>query len=104
MSSIKINNINDSEAIHSIGRSDVRRTDKKDTQPIENKGVVESDKVNLSTVALETGKLVDRLKELPDVRQDRVEELQQQIASGNFQPTSIAIADAILKDEQTVSS
>lgn len=99
MSSIKINNINDSEAIHSIARSDVRRTGKKDTQPIENKGVVESDKVDISTVALETGKLVDRMKELPDVRQDRVEELQQQIASGSFQPTSIAIADAILKDE-----
>jgi negative regulator of flagellin synthesis FlgM len=97
--SIKINNINNSDAISSIERGDVRRTGKTDAQPIEAKPTAESDKVNISSVALETGKLVERLKELPDVRQDRVEELQQQIASGNFQPSNTVIADAILADE-----
>lgn len=101
--SIKINKPHDSEAIHSVGRSDVKRAGKNETQAIENKSVVESDKVNLSSVALETGKLIDSLKELPDVRQDRVEKLQQQISSGNFQPSSEAIADAILKDETIVN-
>ena len=101
--SIKINKTHDSDAIHSVGRNNVKRADKKETQSIENKGVVESDKVNLSNVALETGKLVEQIKELPNIRQDRVDELQQQITAGNFQPSSENIADAILKDETIVN-
>jgi flagellar biosynthesis anti-sigma factor FlgM len=104
MSSIKINKPLDSEAIHSIGRSDVRKTGKNGSQPVENKSIVESDKVNISSVALETGKLVEQIKELPDVRLNRVDELKQQISSGNFKPTGNEIADAILKDEKVVNS
>ena len=103
MSSIKINKALDSDAIRSVGRSDVRKTSKNDSQTVENKGVLESDKVNISSVALETGKLVDQVKELPDVRLDRVDELKQKISSGNFKPSSNEIADAILKDERVVN-
>lgn len=99
MSSIKINNINNSDSIHSIGRSDVKQPGKSDSQAVENKGVVENDKVNLSSVALETGKMVDQLKVLPDVRQEKVDELRQSISAGTFNPSSTAIAEGILKDE-----
>lgn len=103
MSSIKINNINNPDSIQSIGRNDVKQTAKSDNQAVESKGLAENDKVKLSSVAQETGKLIDQLKELPDVRQDRVAELKQQISSGSFQPTGTEIAEAILKDEKIVN-
>ena len=97
---MKINNLNDSGAISSVGRGDVKRTRKSDGDiSVENKGSVESDSVNLSNAALETGKLVDQLNELPDVRQEKVSEVKQKISTGSFQPSSGEIADAILKDE-----
>lgn len=99
MSSIKINKTFDSDAISSIGRSDVKRTAKNDTQSIENKGVADSDKVNISNTAQATGKLVDQIKQFPDVRQDRVSEVRQKMSAGSFQPSANEIADAILKDE-----
>lgn len=103
MSSIKINKALDSDAIRSVGRSEVGKAGKKDSQTVENKGVFESDKVDISSVALETGKLVDQVKELPDVRLDRVDEVKQKISSGNFKYAGSEIADAILKDEKVVN-
>lgn len=97
---MKINNLNDAGAINSVGRSDVKRTRKNEEgQSVENKGSVESDSVNFSNTAMETGKLVDKLNELPDVRQEKVSEVKEKISSGSFQPSSGEIADAILKDE-----
>jgi|ERR1044072_1702519 negative regulator of flagellin synthesis FlgM len=58
------------------------------------------DKVELSGKGAEFGKLVDQLKQLPDIRQDRVSELKQKIASGNYTPSADDIADAILNDEK----
>ena len=60
----------------------------------------DKDKVELSGKGAEFGKLIDQVKQLPDVRQDRVNEIKQKIASGNYQPAAEDIADAILKDEQ----
>jgi negative regulator of flagellin synthesis FlgM len=102
MSSIKINNLNDAGAINSVGRGDIKRARKSDgEQSVENKGLVESDSVNLSNTAMETGKLVDQLKELPDVRQEKVSEVKNKFSTGSFQPSSGEIADAILKDENS---
>ncbi len=58
------------------------------------------DKVELSGKSAEFSKLVDQLKQLPDVRQDRVNELKQKIASGNYGPSAEDIAGAILNDEK----
>lgn len=101
--SIKINKTHDSDAIHSIGRNDVKRAGKSNTQPIETKSTVESDKVNISSVAAETGKLIEQVKQFPDIRQDRVDEVKGQISAGNFQPSGEEIADAILKEETIVN-
>jgi flagellar biosynthesis anti-sigma factor FlgM len=60
----------------------------------------DKDKVELSGKGAEFGKLIDQVKQLPDVRQDRVNEIKQKIAAGNYQPSAEDIADAILKDEQ----
>ena len=59
------------------------------------------DTLKLSSRASEVGRLVDQLKDLPDtVRQQKVDFLRAQIASGDYDPTGEQIADAILKDER----
>jgi flagellar biosynthesis anti-sigma factor FlgM len=57
------------------------------------------DRVDLSGRAAEVGKLVAHVKELPDVRQEKVANVRAQVASGHFDPTGTEIADAIIKDE-----
>src|SRR5947199_10813255 len=59
---------------------------------------VDRDRIEISTQATEVGRLVDQIKTLPDVRQDRVNEVRQQVASGH-RPDADDIADAIIKEE-----
>ena len=59
----------------------------------------EKDKIEFSRKSAEVGKLVDQIKQLPDVRHGRVNELKQKIAAGEYDPSAEDIADAILKDE-----
>jgi flagellar biosynthesis anti-sigma factor FlgM len=53
----------------------------------------------VSERATEVRRLVERVLELPDVRQERVEALRARIASGDFNPSAEEIADAVIKDE-----
>lgn len=59
----------------------------------------QGDKLNFSKRASEVSKLVDGLKNLPDVRSEKINELKQKIANGEYRPSSTEIADAILKEE-----
>jgi flagellar biosynthesis anti-sigma factor FlgM len=59
-----------------------------------------SDTVSFSGKGAEVGKLVDQIRSLPDVRQDRVAELKAQVDGGEYDPSSDTIAAAIMKDEQ----
>ena len=61
---------------------------------------VNSDKINVSNRAATAGKMVEKLQDVPDVRQERVEALRQKIESGEYKPSAESIADAILKDEE----
>ena len=72
--------------------------DTKQLPPIKN--AAEKDTLSFSSQAAEVGKLVDQLKELPEIRADRVKGLSEQIAAGDYEPSSDSIADAILKDEK----
>lgn len=58
-----------------------------------------NDRVDLSGRAAEVGKLVAQVKELPDIRQEKVSNVRAQMAAGHFDPTGSEIADAIIKDE-----
>ena len=58
----------------------------------------ETDKVEISSDAAEVGKLVDRLKALPDVRQEKVSSVRERLASRTFAPSPDDIAEAILKE------
>ena len=100
MSNIKINKTNDSQSINRVQQSDIKRAGKNSGQTIENKSVTGEDKINFSNTAVEAGNLVDQLKNLPDIREEKVAALRQQISTGEFKPSNEDIADAILKDEK----
>ena len=61
----------------------------------------EQDKVSVSGNAQVFQKLVQKVKELPDVREDRVKEITEQIARGEFSLDSDSIAASMLSPERT---
>ena len=58
------------------------------------------DQIDVSSTGKEIGQLVERAKNLPSIRQERVAELRELIESGQYEVSSKSIADAILRDEQ----
>jgi flagellar biosynthesis anti-sigma factor FlgM len=58
-----------------------------------------SDKVYISSQAETVARLVARVRELPDIRQERVESLRAIATSGAYHPSATEIADAIIGDE-----
>ena len=51
-----------------------------------------SDAVSVSSFARELAQATGELKKLPEVRQDRVEDLRRQVESGTYQPDLKAVA------------
>lgn len=82
-------------------RTDVKRSAESATTPLENTRETSADRLDLSARASEVGRLVEKVKEMPDVRQEKVKALREQISSGNYNPSSDEIAEAILKDERS---
>ncbi|MBU2699142.1 negative regulator of flagellin synthesis FlgM [Sporomusaceae bacterium BoRhaA] len=68
------------------------KTAKKDSKTVQTQG---SDEVILSTNAQEFGDLLRKLQALPDVRETKVQVLQDQVAQGTYKVDSYAIADKI---------
>ena len=99
MSKINTNKINDFDALRSVRQSDLKAAGKSETQALGSSNTFGTDKLEFSDRVAETGKFLDQLKNLPDVRGEKIESLRQQIANGEYQPTSEAIADAIMNDE-----
>lgn len=58
-----------------------------------------ADKINVSERAGSVGKLVEAVKNLPEIRQEKVAEFREKIAAGNYKPSAENIAEAILKDK-----
>ena len=56
--------------------------------------------ISVSDRAAQVGKLIEKIKDAPDIRQEQVEALRQKIEAGEYNPPAEEIADAILKDEQ----
>lgn len=57
-------------------------------------GSPESDKANLASSSL-VSQLAAKIKQLPDIRQDRVAALQKAIKNGEYQVSDQQIADAV---------
>lgn len=58
-----------------------------------------SDQVYISPKAETVSRLVARVRELPDIRQERVESLRAITTTGAYRPSSSDIADAIIGSE-----
>lgn len=99
MGKINLDKINNPGLIRTGPQGGVKKSNH-ETPIVENKQNVTEDKLDLSNRGSEVNNFIDKLKELPDVRQDKVNSLRDQIASGSYNPSSEKIADAILKDEQ----
>lgn len=99
MNNININKISDIDAIRLTRQNDPNQVNNNVSSTVEDKSSVKTDKVEFSQQATAVGKLVDQVKQFPDVRQDIVTELQVQVSAGEYHPTNDEIAHAILKDE-----
>lgn len=62
-----------------------------------------NDRVQISSAGEQMKTLRARLKELPDIRVERVQELKTQIESGSYNPPAEEIADAMLQSIQKYS-
>jgi flagellar biosynthesis anti-sigma factor FlgM len=94
---VDLNAINSSQAVPAKRSDSVRET----TGNTPTSSVPPAtDQVKVSERAEKIGQLVEKAKALPDVRQERVEELRQLIESGKYNVSSQQIAAAIISDEQ----
>lgn len=99
MSKIQSSKIIDFEQIRATRQIDARQTGKAETLRAEDKQSIGGDKLQFSNRAAEVGKFLDQLKELPDVRTEKVNALREQISAGEYKPSGTKIADAILREE-----
>ena len=102
MGKMNIDKLNSYNPIRTERQSDVKKTNDAAQQPAA--GAVKEtneDRVNFSGANSGIGKLVEKLKEMPDIRQEKVEGLRDQISAGQYNPSSEEIADAILRDERS---
>lgn len=99
MSKLNIDKINDPGAIRAALQSGVPSADKIKVDSADTKTGLGGDKLEFSERAEAIGKMVDQIKQMPDVREAKVNELRGQIQSGDYNPTGEQIADAILREE-----
>lgn len=97
MSNINFDKAGDSQAILSARHADAKKNDLRPA--VGGEVTVDSDRLQFSSEASEVGKLVDQIKQLPDIRIEKVNDLRGRIAAGNYDPPSEDIAAAILKHE-----
>ena len=99
MGKLDISRLTGPDPIRTEIQRDVANAGKEAALRAEKTNNVTEDKLDISSRAAEVGRLVEHLKTLPDVRQDNVTALKEQIAIGQYRPSAQNIADAILKDE-----
>jgi negative regulator of flagellin synthesis FlgM len=101
MSKIEFNQPNQVEQERVNRSTDASRTEKGEKiEATPNVAESEPDKVSVSERAATAERLTARANQLPDVRQEKVEALREQIQSGSYKPSASDIADAVLKDEE----
>lgn len=99
MGKINNNKMNDLDAIRASRQEFVKSADKGKTGATDAKITVGEDKIQFSERAGEVGKLVDLVKNMPDVREAKINALREQIKAGEYNPANEEIADALLRDE-----
>ena len=100
MNSIKFDGKNNLESVKAQPPAKAERGGEAATQPAVNHSAdAKTDTVSVSERGNTIKELTARAKDLPDVRQERIEALRERIQTGDYQPDAGDIADAILKDE-----
>lgn len=100
MAKVNLDQMNGYEPLKAERRSEVKGGGQ--TAPIKpphREIASEKDRLDLSGRAAEAGKMVSKIRELPDVRHEKVEEMKDLIAANAYNPNSIKIATAIMSDE-----
>jgi flagellar biosynthesis anti-sigma factor FlgM len=97
--------------LNSGSEVEARRTGRLETERLTEGGTVPSttpssgppaaDSISVSGRAAEIGELTNKTLQLPEIREERVEQLRSQVQSGNYRPTAEDIADALLKEAQS---
>ncbi len=64
----------------------------------QNNSAQERDRAEISSAGKELQTYRSKLKEMPDVRQERVEALKTQIKNGDYEPSAEKIAEGILRE------
>jgi len=88
---MKINNLMQTNQILKTYQKAVERTEK--VEP----AAMARDKIEISDEARDFQTAMKAFKELPDVRQDKIEELKSQVESGQYKPSAEAVVDKILE-------
>ncbi len=96
---MNIDKINGFSPIRPDYQSDVKNTGLESSKAADANKAVSEDKLEFSNRASEVGRLVEIVKELPDIRAEKVNSLRGEIAAGRYKPAADDIAGAILKDE-----
>lgn len=103
MSKINISKLSGLDTVHSNRVANVKTAGTKNVDQAAGKVTGRSeaagDKVEFSERAAEVEKLIEQVKQLPDIREAKVTELRERIAAADYNPSSEAIADALLKDD-----
>lgn len=99
MSKINNNNTSDLDKIRAPRQTMPASAVKGKTEANDAKISLGEDKMRFSERAGEVDKLVDKLKDLPDTREAKINALREQIKAGEYDPSSEDIADAMLKEE-----
>ena len=102
MSLIKLNNAAEIEARPATARVEPERV--AEVNVSQQKGNANApkttDSVSVSERGAALGELAAKAENLPDVRQEKIDQLRSQVQSGNYRPAAADIADAMLKDEK----
>ena len=100
MGKINVDKVNGFSPVRTERKNDVKKSDAGLPQPIESTKTANEDRLDFSGFASEVGKLVEQIKELPDIREEKVNLLREQISAGTYDPSGDEIADSILRDEK----
>lgn len=100
MNSLKINGINDLEAIRGSHRTDPLLENERQTVPVQDSATAQaqSDVITLSDQASIIRTLVEQAKQIPEIRTREVEKYRRLVLSGNYNPKPADIADALLRN------
>lgn len=105
MNRINLNSGGEVEALRT-GRLEAERLNEGGATPQPAQAGVQpaADSISVSGRAAEIGELTNKTSQLPEIREERVEQLRAQVQSGNYRPSAEDIADALLKDSQSLAT